>query len=287
MPSQNTQTITGLAGGTYTVTVSALNACPSTATAVIASPGALNHIVNITQPGCTATTGSATIIESGGTGAYSYVWTPAVSTGPSASGLTPGQYSVTVTDSKLCTDNFNIDIVTAMPPSVSIINKKDESCVGVKDGSATVSANSGTAPYTYSWSTTPAQTTATATNLAAGMYAVTVTDNNGCTATTSAQINATNTGFCGEVFFPNAFTPDGNSVNDNFGVMGNVTAVSDYLLLVYNRVGELIFYTRNPLTRWNGFYKGKQLSGTYVWAATYTFKSQFKKAEQGTVTIIR
>jgi len=58
-------------------------------------------------------------------------------------------------------------------------------------------------------------------------------------------------------------------------------------LLVYNRYGELVFYTHNPYVRWNGFYKGKQLSGTYVWSATYTYKGQLKKEEKGSVTIIR
>ena len=157
----------------------------------------------------------------------------------------------------------------------------------MSDGTATALATGGNAPYAYSWNTEPAQNNATATNLAAGTYTVTVTDNNGCSASTSVQITQPTSGFCGEVYFPNAFTPDGNTINDNFGPMGNVAAISDYLLLVYNRYGELVFYTRDPFKRWDGFYKGKQNTGNYVWAVTYTYKGQFKRAEQGSVTIIR
>ncbi len=287
VPVQNTQTATGLAGGTYIVTVTALNSCTATAPAVITEPAALSHTVNIVQPGCAVPTGTATITQSGGTSPYNYVWLPPVSTGPSASGLTPGTYAVTVTDSRGCFESFDITVATAAPPNISITSKKDATCFGDKDGTATALASGGNTPYAYSWNTVPAQNNATATNLAAGVYSVTVTDNNGCSAFTSVQIDEPAPGSCGEVYFPNAFTPNADFKNDEFGAMGNVAAISNYLLLVYNRYGELVFYTRNPDTRWNGLFKGKQLSGTYIWAATFTYKGQFKKEEKGSVMIIR
>ncbi len=287
IPPQNTATATGLAGGTYTVTVNALNSCTSTATVVITEPAALSHTLNIVQPGCAVATGTATITESGGTAPYSYSWLPSGGTGSTATGLTPGNYTVTVTDSKSCTENISISIITATPPGITITNKKDATCFGLSDGIATALATGGNAPYTFSWNTLPVQRNATATNLAAGNYTVTVTDNNGCSASTSVQILEPPSGSCGEVYFPNAFTPDGNTINDNFGPMGNVAAISNYLLLVYNRYGELVFYSRDPFRRWDGFYKGKQNTGNYVWAVTYTYKGQFKRAEQGSVTIIR
>jgi gliding motility-associated-like protein len=287
VPAQNTSAVNGLAGGTYTVTVNAINSCTSAATVVITEPAALSHIINIIQPGCGSATGTATITESGGTAPYTYSWSPSGGTGPTASGLTPGNYTVTVTDSKLCSENINIIIATATPPTILISNKKDATCFGLTDGTATALATGGSAPYAYNWNTIPAQTNETATNLAAGTYSVTVTDNNGCSASASVQITEPASGFCGEVYFPNAFTPDGNTRNDDFGPLGNLAAISDYLLLVYNRYGELVFYSRDPFRKWDGFYKGKQNTGNYIWAVTYTYKGQFKRAEQGSVTIIR
>ncbi len=287
-PTQTTATATALAGGTYTVTVSALNSCTTTATAIITEPVALTHGVNIIQPGCAVTTGSATITESGGTAPYTYSWFPSGGIGPTASGLSPGNYIVTVTDSKLCKEDINIIIATATAPNINIVNSKDVSCFGLSDGNATVRVTGGNPPYNYSWNTIPVQNTATATNLPAGNYSVTVTDNNGCSAGTSVQITQPLNGFCGEVYFPNSFTPNGDTKNDDFGPLGNITAISNYHLQVYNRYGEIVFSSRDPFEKWNGFYKSKLNSpGSFVWFVAYTYKGRLKRSEQGTVTIIR
>jgi gliding motility-associated-like protein len=286
IPAQNTATATGLSGGSYTVTVSALNSCTSTATVIITSPAALSHTVYTEPPGCGHASGLATITETGGTGPYTYSWSPFGGTGPTANFLSSGNYTVTVTDSRGCFENILITLTDAFP-DISIINKKDASCFGLSDGTATALVSGGRLPYTYSWNTVPPHNTATASNLAAGNYTVTLIDDNACITSASVQINEPPAGSCGEVFFPNAFTPNGDAKNPDFGPLGNVAAISDYLLLVYNRYGELIFYSRDPFKRWDGFYKGKQNTGSYVWAATFTYKGQFKRSEQGSVTIIR
>lgn len=285
-PAQNVQTATGLTAGTYMVTVNALNSCTSTASVLVTQPAALSHTVKIVQPGCGAATGSASITQSGGTAPYTYSWLPTGGNASTASGLTPGNYTVTVTDSKSCSEIINISIIQASSPTISITNKKDASCFGQKDGTATAMAIGGAIPYIYSWNTVPPQSGATATNLAAGNYTVTVTDNNGCNASVAVQINEPPSSACGDVFFPNAFTPNADAKNDDFGAMGNIAAISNYLLIIYNRYGELVFYTRNPSERWNGYYKGKQLQGSYTWAASFSYKG-FKREEKGTVTIIR
>ena len=286
-PVQTTQTITGLAPGTYSITVSANNSCSRIAGAIISGPTALTHTVSITQPGCGLASGSATITETGGTAPYTYSWSPSGGNGPTATGLIPGDYTVTVTDSKGCFENILITIANAPSPNISITAKKDASCFGLSDGTATALVSGGTPPYSYSWNTVPAQNNATAINLAAGSYTVTATDNNFCIASTSVQITEPPQGSCGDVFFPNAFTPNGDATNPDFGALGNVAAISNYLLQIYNRYGELIFYTRDPFKKWDGLYKGKQLSGSYVWVASFIYKGNIKRDEQGSVMIIR
>jgi gliding motility-associated-like protein len=286
-PPQNSATVSGLAGGTFTVTVNANNSCQATASVVITEPAALAHTVSIVQPGCSVATGSATINETGGTAPYTYAWFPSGGNGPTATGLAPGTYTVTVTDSKGCIDNVSVNIQNATPPAIAVTDKDDVSCFGLRDGSATALATGGNAPYSYTWNTVPAQTTPTAMNLGAGNYAVTVIDNNGCTATTSVQINEPAAGSYGDVYFPNAFTPNGDALNAEFGPLGNIAAISDYQIVIFNRYGEQVFVSRDPLKKWDGLYKGKLLPGNYVWIASFIFKGQFKRTEQGSVIILR
>lgn len=287
-PPQNTSTVSGLGAGAYTVIVSAVNSCQSATTAVITEPTALNHTIVIVQTGCVATAGTATVSESGGTPPYSYTWSPSGGTGATATGLSPGNYTVTVTDSRLCTENINLVIANAASPIVNITYVKDVSCFGLSDGSATAAASGGSPPYTYSWNTIPIQNNAVAIKLTAGNYTVTATDKNGCSAFTTVLITQPVNGSCGEVYFPNSFTPNGDSKNEGFGPLGNLSAVSNYQMHIYSRYGEIVFRSKDPYEKWNGYYRSKQNSpGNYVWFASYTFKGQYKRTDQGSVTVIR
>ncbi|MFM7216741.1 MAG: beta strand repeat-containing protein, partial [Bacteroidota bacterium] len=74
--------------------------------------------------------------------------------------------------------------------SIGSTSSTGESCTGSLDGTASVTISAGQTPISYSWNTTPVQTTSTATGLAAGTYVVTVTDASGCSQTTSVTVAA-------------------------------------------------------------------------------------------------
>ena len=287
-PVQTTATATGLGASIYTVTVSAANSCQSNAIIIIGEPAKLSHTVTVIQPGCSSPTGTATVNETGGTPPYSYTWLPSGGTGPTATGLTAGNYTVTVTDSRSCTENIPVTIVNASAPVLNIINTRNVTCFGLSDGAATVQVSGGNPPYSFSWNSIPAQTTATINNVPAGNYTVTVTDNNGCSVATSVTLTQPVAGACNDVYFPNSFTPNGDAKNDGFGPLGNVGAISNYRLLVYNRYGELVFRSSDPYERWNGFYRSKQNSpSSFTWVAKFTFKNRMQRTEKGTVILIR
>ena len=182
-------TVTGLAAGNYSVTVTDANGCSSVQNVTITEPNALTgSISSQTNVACNGgTDGSATATATGGTAPYTYLWSNA-STTATATGLAAGNYNVTITDANGCTTNVsNINITEPTALTSSISSQTNVACNGASTGAATVTANGGTAPYTYLWSN--AATTATATGLVAGTYTVTVTDANGCNSAQNVTIS--------------------------------------------------------------------------------------------------
>lgn len=101
------------------------------------------------------------------------------------SGIPAGTYNVLVVDGQGCEGSFTIEVVD-FPPLVLDIAPVDISCFGANDGTISILPSGGAGGYSYLWST--GATTATIANLPAGVYTVTVTDENGCAGTAQATI---------------------------------------------------------------------------------------------------
>ncbi|RPJ58998.1 MAG: hypothetical protein EHM12_07340, partial [Dehalococcoidia bacterium] len=191
-PVQTTQTATALIAGNYTVTVTDANSCSVTSSVTITEPAsALSILTAQVNVKCFGdNTGSATATPSGGTGVYTYSWnsTP-VQTTATASNLPFGVYTVTVTDANNCTETEIVTITQPANPLTVTTTQVDAGCFGETTGSATAIPAGGTLPYTYSWDTTPVQTTATATGLGTGTYTVTITDGAACVTSIPVNIN--------------------------------------------------------------------------------------------------
>lgn len=120
------------------------------------------------------TTGSASINTLGGSGTKTFTWSDGKN-GASRTNLANGVYSVTVTDQAGCTavvTNISITQPTQLTANVAKLNV---SCFGKNDGGLVVGGSGGTTPYQYNWSS------GNGSNLAAGVYSVTVSDANNCT----------------------------------------------------------------------------------------------------------
>ena len=129
--------------------------------------------------------GSATVTATCGTSlTYSWNTTP-IQTTPTATGLSAGTYTVTVTEG--IAKKTETIIITESPISITIV-QTDVFCTKGSNGTAAATVTGGIGPYSYSWSTLPVQTTATANNLSAGIYTLTVTDSNSCIKTKSITI---------------------------------------------------------------------------------------------------
>ena len=198
-PDNDTQDLTGLVAGTYTVTVTDMVGATSTASVTITQPAALALTSVITHVTCFGLlNGAINLSVSGGVSPYTYDWS---NDGPETpdndpqdlTGLAAGTYMVTVTDANGCTASHTamVNQPTALSLSTVVTNV---TCAGGNNGAIDLTVTGGTPGYTYDWSNdgpeTPDNDTQDLTNLTTGTYTVTVTDANGCTSTASQTLTA-------------------------------------------------------------------------------------------------
>ncbi|MFM9052619.1 MAG: T9SS type A sorting domain-containing protein [Bacteroidota bacterium] len=189
-PVQTTATATGLATGNYSCTVTDANGCSASSSVAVSSSGALAASISSQDATCAGNDGSCQVTVGAGTAPFTYVWTPNVSTSDVATGLSAGNYSVTVTDANGCDVILNASI-SAGGFSASVSGVQDVTCPGGSDGAASVVTQGGNGPYSYMWM--PGMLTgATESALTAGTYQIEVTDSLGCVAYTSATIGTAN-----------------------------------------------------------------------------------------------
>ncbi|PCH64719.1 MAG: hypothetical protein COC01_10670, partial [Bacteroidetes bacterium] len=176
--NESTEDISNLCIGNYTVTVIDNQGCKTGSSVVISEPTGLTISVTGTNVSCNAVCdGSADVIASGGTQPYSYSWSNGA-TSLAVQSLCAGMYNITITDNNGCKIGDNVIITEPAVLGVSL-SKTDLLCNGDNSGSIDLTVTGGTLPYTYFWSPTN-QTTEDITEIAAGNYAIVVTDANGC-----------------------------------------------------------------------------------------------------------
>lgn len=274
-PAQTTSSISNVGAGQYTVSISSINACSVSTLFSLENPTPIILNSSVTDASCSSNNGSITTNVSGGKTPYQYVWSNGANTS-SIQNLAAGNYSLLVTDADGCNTNSGSLVVKNQVNTVSVNLGADFSiCIG-----QTALLNPGTFA-TYQWqdnTTNPTFVVSTA-----GTYFVKITNAAGCSGSDTVKVTVD----CTDIYFPDAFTPNNDTYNDGFGPLGNLSAVKNYTLSVYNRYGQRIFMSNDPFKKWDGKYKeDKPNTGTFVWMADYLFngKKQFRK---GILTLIR
>ncbi|HEX5001144.1 MAG TPA: hypothetical protein VFW78_01500, partial [Bacteroidia bacterium] len=245
----NSEDISGLSGGTYTVMVTDANGCNTSISATLSEPAAaLNtSISSQLMVACYGdASGSATLNTSGGTVPYTYSWSNgAVSA--TLSNVGSNSYQVTVTDANGCTAVASVTLsqpAAALSTAISV--SQNVSCYSGADGSANLTVNGGTQPYTYLWSN--GFVSQNLQNVIAGNYTVTVTDANGCTSQQSVVISE-----------PSATVTGNAAVTSNVNCFGGSNGAIDVTI----NGGTLPY-----LYQWNNGSSTEDLSG--LDAGTYT-----------------
>jgi len=188
-----TETITGLAAGTYLLTVTDANGCTASINGLVSSePGPFFTVDILQQDNCGLGEGIARVNVSQGTPPYLYDWStnPPIfnDTSEFAYNLLRGSgYSVIVTGADSCVQIVSFNMPGNPPLQISNIDIDDSYCQ-LANGEARVNIQGGSAPYRYNWTTNPPQTAPVAQNLDEGIYAITVRDSFNCTLRDTIQI---------------------------------------------------------------------------------------------------
>lgn len=242
--AQTTPTATSLCDGTYAVTVTGADGCIAATTVTITEPDPIGFsIANAINPFCNGdTTGSITVIPSGGTLSYTYSWSPGGGTGLTETGLAANTYIVTVTDANGCAATQTTTLTQTASLAISHV-ATNPSCNTLPDGSINVTVTGGALPYSYQWSGSSTATTEDLASVYAGTYIITVTDANGCiiadtivlTPVQTVIANAGNdTVFCqnGSIILSAAGSTNG--VNYQWFEVGNSTSLGNTLSISVN-----------------------------------------------------
>ena len=188
----------------------------------------------------------------------------------------PGTYLVTVTNTFNCKASARVIIRNIAKQPANFLPYDQDLCSG------NVLKINVPGYKTYSWNTG-----ASARNIdirTAGNYYLTVTSFDNCVGTDTITVREIN---CIPIGIPNSFTPNNDGRNDHFNPTIN-TEIQDYQLRIYNRVGQLIFQTRDHTTGWDGRFKGQQQSSdNYIYQVSFRNMEGKRFEYKGSLLLIR
>lgn len=188
---ETTQTATALCEGLTTLEITDQNGCLFDTSFTVELVPIIADVTTLDVLCNGGASGEASVNPSGGSGGpYTVNWSTG-DNGTAISGLTAGNYTVTITDNGGCAYDTTFAITEQPPITIALDDSVDPSCFGATDGAIAITINGGTPPFTTDWTGPGAFTSADEdpTGLGAGDYTVFVTDDNGCTANLPVTLN--------------------------------------------------------------------------------------------------
>ena len=287
-----------LSAGTYTlITVDEAN-CRDTASATIQTAEGVTAQVTAFVEGCDATEGTIRVENISG-GSFPYSLTVGGSTPInidelpySATGYTPGDYEIAITDNDQCSFRTELSITASASLLLNINGPNGQ----IKAGDSTLlEAVTNFAPIQVSWEPAagisdpdslitfaqPAQTTT---------YFIRAEDENGCEISESIVVEVDQTR---SLFIPSAFTPNNDGRNDLLSVFGGEDVLAIKSFHVFDRWGSLIFQSNsidlnNQGSGWDGTFRGQLMpAGTYIYFAEVIFLGNREGVVEGSINLIR
>ncbi len=261
----------------YQLTVTDQNACVDDTSVTVTVATLPNIIMSNDTVICDGTT--ANIKAKGG---INYSWSNGISTAnQTVSPASTTTYSVKVEDENTCIDSADIIVEILDIPEATITSNYDTIC---RNGTIKLYAHGG---MSYKWNNGKTDSGIEEHAKVSDRYSVLATNTKygtSCYDTTSIYVVVEN---CA-VYIPNAFTPNGDALNDIFIPEGIVSNTAKFNMFIYNRLGQLVFESNDINKGWNGKFRGQKMpTGTYTWLIRVTEKSIDSYELVGTVHLLR
>ncbi|HHM21250.1 MAG TPA: gliding motility-associated C-terminal domain-containing protein, partial [Bacteroidetes bacterium] len=284
--------------GAYTLIATAPNGCEVTQTTeVTAIPDPeITPTVSLQMPSCAGSSDASLFVEmiAGGTAPYVITANGEPLTGNIMENIPAGNYLLVLTDANGCTDETTVEIPE--PEEVTVSLGED---LHVSPGNPVVlEIQTNISPATIEWTGPAGQMWSGISSLTVpaseGIYTVVVEDANGCSATASLQlfVDTKQT-----VFVPNAFSPNGDGVNDLLTVFAGEEVSLVRSFSIFDRWGNLIYKRKNfaphtstdpPVKGWDGTLNGKALDpAVFVFMAEVEFQNGEVIMISGDVTLVK
>ncbi|HEY8401217.1 MAG TPA: gliding motility-associated C-terminal domain-containing protein, partial [Cytophagaceae bacterium] len=263
----------------YTLEVTDKNGCKINESVTVTQPDArLTISLNTTNALCyNSKTGVLEASVNGGTPPYAALWSNGAM-GLVATGLGAGKYTVEVVDANGCT--IRSQGVIVQPSQIKIfLTAEDISCSEQTDGYIKAEVVGGKPPYQYTWSN--GVTDSIIQNLPEGIYSLSVSDQSGCSAYSSAEIGKRE-GEC--LFIPTAFSPNADGINDTWEIR-NIQLYPNSHVKVFNKWGQLLFESSPYTSPWDGTYNGEPLPPATYYCVVDT--GDGKEVYSGPLTIVK
>lgn len=277
--------VTPLATTDYSVNVKTDAQCEADTTFTITVDPEIIFGFETSPSYCEKPTGTIAMQMTGGSGNYTFSCPKATFTDTLAEQLLAGTYSVTATDAAGCTKTENINVPAVAGPSACFVFASNDD-VHLSITNCTTGGNNNSYFWDFGDAVTSVDINPEHEYADPGRYTVSmlVVDENQCMDSLKQDylIN-------GPVYFPNAFTPNGDGLNDIMQIVGRTIQVEDFLWVVYDRRGTQVFASINPELGWDGKLSDGKLAptGVYVYYLKYKDVNGNKFEKEGSFTLIR
>ena len=289
--TNTTGQFSNIPAATYVIITTDQNGCADTTSAIVSQPNPLTYALQFASPTCSYLTNGEIIINAtGGNPSYTFSGTNLTTNSAGLfTGLAAGTYAITITDSKGCDTTATATLIKPDTLLVSVAPTSGQVKLG--DSLALTTTTNQTGTITYAW--TPdfgLSCYDCADPVFNGVYSqpykVTVTNDSGCVATFGFEVTVIPNY---DYFIPNAFTPNGDGKNDYWQMYGNMSALKQVDVMVFDRIGEKVFESTDINFKWDGTFKGQAAPlGVYVYAIKLVWLDNHSTdAVKGTITLLK